>query len=83
MPKLKEGAMNIIEWMKQMWIKKISLSGMTADMNDTDFMVEAPKNEIRPRPTCSSVNDDPGCPVQTAVWKRPANMRTAGKMSIS
>jgi len=75
--------MKIIEWLKQAWLKKVSLSGMTADINDKDFMVEAPKNESKPRPARSCVKDVPGCPVQTAVWKRPAGMHTAGKVGIS
>lgn len=75
--------MKIVEWLTQVWRRRVSLSGLSADVNDTDFMVEAPKNESKPRPTRSCVKDVPGCPVQTAVWKRPANMRTAGKASIS
>lgn len=75
--------MKIIEWLKQVWLRRVSLSGLSAVMNDTDFMVEAPKNVSQPRPTRSSTKDAPGSPVQTAVWKRPANIRSAGKVSIS
>jgi len=75
--------MKIIEWLKQVWLRKVSLSGLNAVMNDTDFMVEAPKIESHPRAARSSIKDVTQGPVQTVVWKRPAKLRSAGKASIS
>gem|GEM_PF-3032164 len=62
----------MIEWLKHMWFRRLSLSGLNADMNDRDFMVKAPKNESIPRTTRSSANDFKGYSVLTTVWKRPA-----------
>jgi len=70
--------MRMIEWLRHLWFRRLSLSGLNADMNDRAFMVQAPERESIPKSTRSSANDFKGYSVLTTVWKRPG-----GKVSIS